>query len=124
MERNCLGTLGCLGGVVLSRAWGCFRLSGNLVKEWGCLSLLAKVMVKMQPILVLGGSRFWISGQTSAAALFALPFLPFPGAEVVSVESGFSEFPSLLASGTFLGADLWLRVPESLPSPETCWISR
>lgn len=78
----------------------------------------------MQPILVLGGSHFWILGQTRAVALFALPFFPFPEVEVVAVESGFSVCPRLLAPGTFLGADLWVRIPESLPSPEPRWVSR
>lgn len=122
MERNCLGTLGCLGGMVLSRAWGFFRLSGNLFKEWGFLSPLAKVMVKMQPILVLEGSHFGILGQTRAAALFALPFFPFLGADMVAVESGFSVCPRPLVSGTFLGTELWVGVLKSLPSPDPSWV--
>ena len=110
--------------MVLPRAWGFFRLNGNLFKGWGCLSPLAKVIVKMQPILVLGGSHFQRLGLTRAVALFALPFFPFPGAEVVAVEAGFSVCPRLLAPATFLGVDLWVRVPESLPSPEPLWVSR
>ena len=111
-------------GRVLPRAWGFFRLNGNLFKEWGCLSLLAKVMVKMQLILVLGVSHFRRLGRTWAVALFALPFFPFPGAEVVAVESGFSVCPRLLAPATFLEADLWMGLPESLLSPEPLGASR
>ena len=122
--RSCLEALGCLGGRVLPRAWEFFRLSGNLFKEWGCLSLLAKVMVKMQPILVLGVSHFRRLGWTWAVALFALPFFPFPGAEVVAVESGFSVCPRLLAPAPVLEADLWMGLPESLLSPEPLGASR
>lgn len=104
--------------------WGFFRLSGNLFKGWGCLSPLAKVIVKMQPILVLGGSHFRRLGWTRAVALFALPFFPFPGVEVVAVESGFSVCSRLLGPATFLVADLWVKGLESFPSPEPRWVSR
>lgn len=111
--------------MVLPRAWGkFFGLSGNLFKGWGCLSPLAKVMVRMQPILLLGGSHCRKLEWTRAVALFALPFSPFPGAEVVAAESGFSLCPRLLAPGTLLGADLWANVPKSLPSLEPRWIRR
>lgn len=110
--------------MVLPRVWRFFGLNSNLFKGWGCLSPLAKVMVKMQPILVQGGSHFWMLEWTRAVALFAFPFFPFPAADVVAAESGFSMCPRLLAPGPFLGSDMWLRVPKSLPSPEPCWVSR
>lgn len=110
--------------MVLPRAWGFFGLNGNLFKWWGCLSPLEKVIVKMQPILVLGASHSGRLGQTRAVALFALPFFPFPRAEVVAVETGFSLCPRLLAPAPFLEADLWIGVPKSLPSLEPRWVSR
>lgn len=122
--KCCLEALGCLGGRVLLRACGFFRLNGDLFKEWGCLSLLAKVMVKRQPILVLGVSHFRRLGRPWAVALLALPFFPFPGAEVVAVGSGFSVCPRLLAPATFLEADLWAGLPESLLSPGPLGASR
>lgn len=122
--KSCLEALGCLGGRVLLRACGFFRLNGNLFKEWGCLSLLAKVMVKMQPILVLGVSHLRRLGRTWAVALLALPFFPFPGAEVAAVESGFSVSPRLLAPAPFLEADLWTGLPEALLSPGPLGASR
>lgn len=122
--RNCLGTLGYRGRMVLPRVWRFFGLNDNMFKGWEGLSPLAKVMVNMQPILVLGESHFRQLGWTRAVTLFTLPFFPFPGAEVVTVESGFSVCPRLLVPATFLEADLWVRVPESLPSPEPRWVSR
>lgn len=104
-----LGALGHLGNIVLRQASGCFRHS-DLLKMW--------------PTLVFGGSQSWRVRQTRAVALFALPFFPFPETEVAAVESGFSGCPRLLAPASFLEADLWVGDPESLPSPEPCWVSR
>lgn len=63
-------------------------------------------------------------GQSRAVALFALPFFPFLGTKVVTVEAGFSMCPRLLAPPTFLEADLKVGIPESLPSTEPRWVSR
>lgn len=104
-----LGALGFGGDIGLPQASGCFRHS-DLLKMW--------------PTLISGGSHFWRVRQTRAVALFALPFFPFPGTEVVTVESGFSVCPRLLAPTSFLEADLWVGDPESLPSPEPCWVGR
>lgn len=104
-----LGGWGYLGNVVLPQAWGFFTPC-DLLKMW--------------PTLMLGVSHFWRVRRTRAVALFALPFFPFPETEVTAVVSGFSVCSRLSALAFFLEADLWVGEPESLLSPEPCWVSR
>lgn len=86
-----LGARGYSGNVVLPQASG-FFIPCDLLKMW--------------PTLMSGGSHFWRVRQTRAVALFALPFFPFPGTEVLAVVSGFSACPMLSALAFFLEADL------------------
>jgi hypothetical protein len=81
-------------------------------------------LLKMWPTLMFGGSHFWRVRQTGAVALFALPFFPFPETEATAAGSGFSVCSRLSALAFFLEADLWVGEPESLLSPEPCWVSR
>ena len=51
-------------------------------------------------------------------------FFPFPETEATAAGSGFSVCSRLSALAFFLEADLWVGEPESLLSPEPCWVSR
>lgn len=86
-----LVALGYLECIVLPQASCCFR-TFDLLEMWSTL--------------ILGGSHFWMVRQTRVVALFGLPFFPFPGTEMVAVESCFSVCPELLAQASFLEADL------------------
>jgi hypothetical protein len=115
-----------LEGNGLTQGLGIFQTQcGQSVQEVG--SSVSTSNVRGENVACPGagfGSCFWRMGQTRDLALFALPFFPFPGTEVVAVEFGFSLCPRLLAPAAFLEADLWVEVPGFLPSPALRWVSR
>lgn len=93
-------------GEQIAMALGGWGYSGNVVLPQASGFFIPHDLLKIWPTLMLGGSHFWRVRQTTAVALFTLPFFPFPGTEVVAVVSGFSAFPRLSALAFFLEADL------------------